>query len=353
MSTELTTTQTGRIYKSTVETKFTTIPNKMLRRKDLSLKAKGLLCMLLSLPEDWKIYKSQLSDYTDDGKDSINTAFAELEEKGYIEKFAAKQNGGRFAGYNYMVTSEPVMDGEQTQETDRDKQRSKTRVKIAEERAELHILNEPSLTEEQNKTWQAYLFWVAENAPNVSNMREPLTAVQLVRLMDKYGKDMVKDVLQAMHNTAGLLKKYVSANLTCDQWCKRRIGGNGKTETKMPQQKSPTRSLRNLPNSNLQSWYRNDSTHPLWAIANNFGDIDYSQSGKLQGAIRVEEWEDVSEIAMKMDDWHKEFYFNLSLCDFAVFSDNTIQPLGEKQKKQMEMQGRGFLPSSIKKGLIQ
>lgn len=97
---------TGKIRRSKCTENYTTIPNAFLQRKDLSLKAKGLLCLLLSLPEDWAIHRKQLPEWATDGYESVNTAFKELSAKSYIlgEKV---MDGTRFAGWNYVVFDNP------------------------------------------------------------------------------------------------------------------------------------------------------------------------------------------------------------------------------------------------------
>jgi hypothetical protein len=97
---------TGQIVKSKTTNRFTTIPNEILFRKDLSLKAKGLICTLLSLPTDWAINKKQLPEFSTDGYDAMASAFKELEEKGYIVSIRVLDKG-KFQGWNYVVYDDP------------------------------------------------------------------------------------------------------------------------------------------------------------------------------------------------------------------------------------------------------
>lgn len=88
---------------------FTQISNDTLRCKDLSWKAKGLLCYLLSNSEDYEIRKSNLHSNATDGYDSTNTAFKELESKGYIRIIGnSRDKHGNFAGYDYEVDEKPI-----------------------------------------------------------------------------------------------------------------------------------------------------------------------------------------------------------------------------------------------------
>lgn len=96
----------GLIIKAKTNDPFTIIPNKTIQDKNLSLKAKGLLTILLSLPEDWQIYKTNLYQFSQDGRDATIGAFNELVDKKYILKFERRDNYGLF-GYDYVVFKEP------------------------------------------------------------------------------------------------------------------------------------------------------------------------------------------------------------------------------------------------------
>ncbi len=86
---------------------YTQIPNEVLKRADMSMKSKGLLCYLLSLPHDWVLYKTELFNHFKDGRDAINTAFDELISLGYVVAEEIPREAGRFVGYNYTVSDFP------------------------------------------------------------------------------------------------------------------------------------------------------------------------------------------------------------------------------------------------------
>ena len=70
---------------------YTCISNKCLQDTRLSLKARGLLVQLLSLPENWILYKSEIEKYNRDHKHAVNSAITELEGLGYL--LSKKKNG--------------------------------------------------------------------------------------------------------------------------------------------------------------------------------------------------------------------------------------------------------------------
>ena len=65
---------------------YTVMSNYHLRDKRLSLKSKGLLSQMLSLPEDWDYTLSGLARINAEGKDAIRAAVVELEQAGYIQR---------------------------------------------------------------------------------------------------------------------------------------------------------------------------------------------------------------------------------------------------------------------------
>lgn len=76
-----------------------------LLSKDLSLKAKGLLCFLLAYPKDEPIHKTELKNYLKDGQTTINTAFTELMDHGYIIMHKKRVDG--LIDYDYDVYDIP------------------------------------------------------------------------------------------------------------------------------------------------------------------------------------------------------------------------------------------------------
>lgn len=87
---------------------YTTMSNYHFREKDMSLKAKGVLSLILSLPEDWDYTLDGLATLCRDGKDSVRTALNELEEFGYMETARVRDEKGRLRGTEYVVREKPT-----------------------------------------------------------------------------------------------------------------------------------------------------------------------------------------------------------------------------------------------------
>ena len=81
---------------------FTIIPHEYLRDKKLSLKAKGLLSVMYSLPNDWDYSINGLCKITKSGITMIRSIITELEIYGYLERKQSKNEKGQFE-YTYIV----------------------------------------------------------------------------------------------------------------------------------------------------------------------------------------------------------------------------------------------------------
>ena len=86
---------------------YTVMSNHHLRNKDLTLKAKGLLSQMLSLPEDWDYTLAGLSHINREKIDAIREAVRELERAGYILRSRERDEKGRLRGANYVIYEQP------------------------------------------------------------------------------------------------------------------------------------------------------------------------------------------------------------------------------------------------------
>ncbi len=86
---------------------YTVMSNHHLRNKDLTLKAKGLLSQMLSLPEDWDYTLAGLSHINREKIDAIREAVRELERAGYIQRSRERDEKGRLRGADYIIYEKP------------------------------------------------------------------------------------------------------------------------------------------------------------------------------------------------------------------------------------------------------
>ncbi len=86
---------------------YTVMSNHHLRNKDLTLKAKGLLSQMLSLPEDWDYTLAGLSYINRESIDAIRTAIWELEKAGYIKRHQGRDERGKMTAIEYVIYEQP------------------------------------------------------------------------------------------------------------------------------------------------------------------------------------------------------------------------------------------------------
>ena len=86
---------------------YTVMSNHHLRNANLSLKAKGLLSMMLSLPEDWNYTTRGLAKICKEGVDAIGAALRELEAAGYIVRHKLRDRQGRISDMEYVIYEQP------------------------------------------------------------------------------------------------------------------------------------------------------------------------------------------------------------------------------------------------------
>lgn len=82
---------------------YTVMSNHHLRNKELTLKAKGLLSQMLSLPDDWDYTLKGLAFINREQIDAIREAVKELETAGYIVRSRERDEKGRLRGADYVI----------------------------------------------------------------------------------------------------------------------------------------------------------------------------------------------------------------------------------------------------------
>ncbi len=86
---------------------YTVMSNHHLRDTELSLKSKGLLSMMLSLPEEWNYTTRGLAAICKEGADCIGSALRELEQSGYIVRSRIRDSKGKIVDVEYIIYETP------------------------------------------------------------------------------------------------------------------------------------------------------------------------------------------------------------------------------------------------------
>ncbi|PNZ31293.1 phi ETA orf 22-like protein [Staphylococcus petrasii] len=96
---------TFRVFKESGE--FVIVHKAFIHDASIGWKAKGILLYLLSRPNDWKIYETELIKHTSDGLSSLKSGIKQLEKAGYIKRVRKRDDKGRMQGYDYEVYEQP------------------------------------------------------------------------------------------------------------------------------------------------------------------------------------------------------------------------------------------------------
>ena len=86
---------------------YTVMSNYHLKDKNLTLKSKGLLSMILSLPDEWNYTTRGLAAICKEGVDAIGSALKELETAGYIVRHQIRGANGRITDTEYIIYEQP------------------------------------------------------------------------------------------------------------------------------------------------------------------------------------------------------------------------------------------------------
>ena len=200
---------------------FTVMSNHHLRNKNMSLRAKGLLSLMLSLPEDWDYTLKGLARISLEGVDAIRTVIRELEALGYLERHRKRNEKGQLKEAEYIIHERPIEVPENNVEHTSQTPAFDSSVSD-EPMSEIPVLDEPvsdgttqlntniSNTKELNTEVSKY--------PSINNAdnRERFSKLDAKRLMDRYNenKELVKEKIDfeylCLYHDRGVVKNIVN-----------------------------------------------------------------------------------------------------------------------------------------------
>ncbi|PTL09372.1 replication protein [Staphylococcus gallinarum] len=96
---------TFRVFKESG--RFVTVHKDFIHDDNLSWKAKGILLYLLSRPDDWQVYETEIVKHSSDGLSGLKSGIKELEQVGYIQRNRKRDDKGRLKEYEYLVYEQP------------------------------------------------------------------------------------------------------------------------------------------------------------------------------------------------------------------------------------------------------
>lgn len=198
---------------------FTVMSNHHLRNRNMSLRAKGLLSLMLSLPEDWDYTLKGLASISMEGVDAIRTVIRELEALGYLERRRKRNEKGQLKDAEYIIHERPIENMNQKQEP---QQPMFTQPTPHEPISENPVLDKPvsegttQLNTKELNTKE--LNTDVSKYPSINNAdnRERLGKLNAKRWMDRYNenKELVKENIDfeylCLYHERGVVKNIVN-----------------------------------------------------------------------------------------------------------------------------------------------
>ena len=156
---------------------FNRISREVITNPELSLKAKGLLTLILGFPDDWGFSVSGLQPFLKEGRESIQSALKELVENGYAVKESSREANGRFSKNGYSFTEKPFADNPEMEDSQQLRSIESISSKIKNIKIEKLMAHEPFL-----KIWEkltATPKWMKKNDAQIEKELVKLSAYEL------------------------------------------------------------------------------------------------------------------------------------------------------------------------------
>jgi DnaD/phage-associated family protein len=161
---------------------YTVMSNYHLRDKNLSLKAKGLLSFMLSLPEEWDYTEMGLVACLKEGRDGVRAALQELQKYGYLQRKQLRNANGKMGGTEYTVREKPLLENPTSVNPISEKTTQINTKRISTDKRSTNSI------EEEEADWQAVLKAYQDN---VRPALGPMDFEMLASLHKDFGKEWV------------------------------------------------------------------------------------------------------------------------------------------------------------------
>ena len=176
---------------------YTVLSNYHFKEKGMSLKAKGLLSLMLSLPDSWQYSVTGLTKLSKDGKDSVMSALAELEEFGYLERSRLINEKGQFSGVQYDIYEQPQQNNPIAEKANSAKENAEKSNSENQSQLNTNLIKylENKLCNELNTKDSELLGLYVDYIELREHMQAPLTEQGLDKLIaraKRYSKDNVR-----------------------------------------------------------------------------------------------------------------------------------------------------------------
>ena len=193
---------------------YTCISNDVFK-SDLSLKARGMLCTMLSLPDDWEFSENGLQEILKDGQTSIRSAIKELEADGFLSRTRERDESGRMGRCIWIVCDYPRFENPSMDTPSLDKSNLGYEPQLSTKE---QSTNESSTKESSTKRESRHKFGEYKNVL--------LTDSDMKKLKEEFPTDWEERVERLSAYMASTGKTYKNHLATIRNWARRDSGGN-------------------------------------------------------------------------------------------------------------------------------
>lgn len=174
---------------------YTVMANYHFRDKNLSLKAKGLLSMMLSLPNGWGYSVEGLAKLSSDGRASVMAALKELEKFHYLKRSQARDNSGKLGEAIYDIFEQPWSEKPTTVKPTTEKPTAENRTLLNTNRLNTKVLNtnNKKVSKAQSKPVENFDS-IIQKSTESTELREAL--VEFVKFRKLIKKPMTNKALE-------------------------------------------------------------------------------------------------------------------------------------------------------------
>ena len=190
------------IYRINKTKDYTIIANYHLREKEMSLKAKGLLTLFLSLPDNWNFSVNGITEIVKESRNTVNEIMRELEKFKYLKRKAIRTDKGTIIDWQYDIYEKPHTNYQDMENQDIDYQDMDNCIQV-----NTNIINNLNNKELNNKKiykdkflefWEAYPKklnkskteeWFIKNKPDNDLLNEMLTKLEMFKQSESWLKD--------------------------------------------------------------------------------------------------------------------------------------------------------------------
>lgn len=216
---------------------FVTISNTPFKDKEISLKAKGLLGVIMSLPDNWNFTITGIATCLKESTGAISAAINELMKAGYCVRKIVYNESHKIQGYSYTFSDEKELLLDEPSEEKPLKENPSTEIPLSENRAQINnnikkIKNKDKekdaeasknplsySSEEEQKFYEG----MEKAYPFVAKMQFPLLYQDYVKLLSKYSAKKIHANLKKMNNWKELNKKRRYAYKTLIKWLEKDV----------------------------------------------------------------------------------------------------------------------------------